>query len=82
MIASAPVTGKVGFAIFALDILLVQVVHLPTRSLFYCPLSLLSVRPSLELVAVKFVFQVWAMVEGPPFHQNTQGQGMAMQMHL
>ena len=62
-----------------------QVVHLPTRSLFvfiYCPLSLLSVRPSLELVAVKFLFQVWAMVEGPPFHQNTKGQGMAMQIHL
>ena len=39
---------------------------------------------SQELVAVKFVFQVWMMVEGLPFHHSTQGcaHGLKMQLHI
>ena len=46
----------------------------------YCPLSLLSVRPRQELVAVELIVHVWTVAEGPSFHHFTQGQGMEMQM--
>ena len=64
----------------------VQVFHQPTHSLlfsfFYCPLSMSQCDRVRELVTVKFMFRVWMMVEGPPFHHFTQGQGMKMQLHI
>ena len=64
----------------------VQVFHQPTRSLlfsfFYCPLSMSQCDRVRELVTVKFMFRVWMMVEGPPFHHFTQGQGMKMQLRI